>query len=153
MTRLECLQGARYFSSIELRWGYWQIAVDDQDREKTSWLLMASINLKWCLFAYVTLLLLSSAWWTLFFEASSGTYALATWTTLSFVRLHLKTIPPLPPKMLHGEILYTMDIRGLLEKYPTLFFFFEHLMNMKQAQLHQRPWTFVRMCKFFPACR
>lgn len=33
---LDCLHGSAYFSSIDLRSGYWQISVDDQDREKTA---------------------------------------------------------------------------------------------------------------------
>lgn len=33
---LDCLHGASYFSSIGLRSGYWQIAVDAMDREKTA---------------------------------------------------------------------------------------------------------------------
>lgn len=35
---LDCLHGAKYFSSIELRSGYWQITVDEMDREKTTFI-------------------------------------------------------------------------------------------------------------------
>jgi transposase InsO family protein len=33
---LDCLKGARYFSSMDLFSGYWQIEVDEADREKTA---------------------------------------------------------------------------------------------------------------------
>lgn len=33
---LDCLHGASYFSSIDLRSGYWKIAVDEKDGEKTT---------------------------------------------------------------------------------------------------------------------
>lgn len=35
---LDCLHGAKYFSSIDLRSRYWQIAVDNMVREKTAFI-------------------------------------------------------------------------------------------------------------------
>lgn len=35
---LDCLHCTKYFSSIDLRSGYWQIAVEDMDREKTAFI-------------------------------------------------------------------------------------------------------------------
>lgn len=35
---LDCLYGAQYFSSIDLRSGYWQISIDDLDKEKTAFI-------------------------------------------------------------------------------------------------------------------
>lgn len=35
---LDCLKGAKYFSSIDLYSGYWQIQVDEADREKTAFI-------------------------------------------------------------------------------------------------------------------
>jgi transposase InsO family protein len=35
---LDCLKGAKYFSSIDLYSGYWQVQVDEADREKTAFI-------------------------------------------------------------------------------------------------------------------
>ncbi|UYV61202.1 hypothetical protein LAZ67_1003805 [Cordylochernes scorpioides] len=35
---LDCLRGASYYSSMDLRSGYWQIEVDEADREKTAFI-------------------------------------------------------------------------------------------------------------------
>ncbi|UYV71739.1 hypothetical protein LAZ67_9000200, partial [Cordylochernes scorpioides] len=36
--KLDCLRGASYYSSMDLRSGYWQIEVDEADREKTAFI-------------------------------------------------------------------------------------------------------------------
>ncbi|GBN73387.1 Transposon Ty3-I Gag-Pol polyprotein [Araneus ventricosus] len=33
---LDCLSGAKIFSMMDLKSGYWQIEIDDKDREKTA---------------------------------------------------------------------------------------------------------------------
>ncbi|UYV83470.1 K02A2.6-like [Cordylochernes scorpioides] len=33
-----CLAGSSYFSTMDLRSGYWQIEVDEKDREKTAFI-------------------------------------------------------------------------------------------------------------------
>lgn len=33
---LDCLQGAEYFSALDLRLGYWQVPVADVDRPRTA---------------------------------------------------------------------------------------------------------------------
>ncbi|GFV35106.1 hypothetical protein TNCV_1853231 [Trichonephila clavipes] len=34
----DCLKGAKFFSSMDLRPGYWQIEIDEADREKTAFI-------------------------------------------------------------------------------------------------------------------
>jgi len=33
---LDTLNGCKFFSSCDLRWGYWQTEIDDRDRDKTA---------------------------------------------------------------------------------------------------------------------
>ena len=35
---LDCLQGSQYFSTMDLASGYWQVAMDPNDREKTGFI-------------------------------------------------------------------------------------------------------------------
>ncbi|GFU60005.1 hypothetical protein TNCV_3237871 [Trichonephila clavipes] len=35
---LDCLKGAKFFSSMDLRSGYWQIEIDEADRERTAFI-------------------------------------------------------------------------------------------------------------------
>jgi len=35
-TCLDTLNGCQYYSSCDLRWGYWQIEIDERDRDKTA---------------------------------------------------------------------------------------------------------------------
>ncbi|GFV32931.1 retrovirus-related Pol polyprotein from transposon 297 [Trichonephila clavipes] len=35
---LDCLKGAKFFSSMDLRSGYWQIEIDEEDREKATFI-------------------------------------------------------------------------------------------------------------------
>ena len=42
----DCLYGARWFSSLDIKSAYWQVEVDEADKEKT-WVYSGFIGLKW----------------------------------------------------------------------------------------------------------
>ncbi|GBN48384.1 hypothetical protein AVEN_91348-1 [Araneus ventricosus] len=45
---LDCLKGTKFFSSMDLCSGYWQIEVDEADREKTAFILYSRRNSHRC---------------------------------------------------------------------------------------------------------
>ena len=60
--------------------------------------------------------------------------------TSAFITNHIHTPP-------------SRQVRGLLEKYPTVFFYANTWWIIIYRACMSRPWTLVRMRDFFPACR
>ena len=81
---LDTLCGNRYFSTLDLLSGYWQIAVHPEDMKKTAFLTKYTVfwSIKWCALACVTSQLRYSVQCSTFWAVFCGRRLSVTWMTL-----------------------------------------------------------------------
>ena len=81
---LDTLCGNRYFSTLDLLSGYWQIAVHPEDIKKTAFLTKYTVfwSIKWCALACVTPQLRYSVQCSTFWAVFCGRRLSVTWMTL-----------------------------------------------------------------------
>ena len=80
---LDTLCGNRYFSTLDLLSGYWQIAIHPEDRKKKlSWQSTVFLSIKWCALACVTLQPRFSVQCSTFWAVFYGRKLSVTWMTL-----------------------------------------------------------------------
>ena len=82
---LDALHGARWFSTLDLKSGYWQVPIQKRDKEKTAFRTSSGqlFEFNQVPLAFATLLLPSPNSWTAFWPVSTGRPACSTWTILS----------------------------------------------------------------------
>ena len=81
-TPLDTLAGSKWFSTLDLLSGYWQVQIEEGDRPKIAFCTAEGLsNLRSCRSDFITPRRLSSGSWTSFWLASSGRTVSCTSTT------------------------------------------------------------------------